>query len=117
MEAQAAQLEEQSVEMEAQQAELLKSYLKVREELHQTQLAIVNNRVAGVTEKLDWEVEMAMMSMASIRAMRRMRPISASSSPGCASTSQPTPANPPVSSPAVRATTGSSRARARSRNR
>ncbi|MBL9203108.1 MAG: tetratricopeptide repeat protein [Opitutaceae bacterium] len=37
----------------AQQAELLKSYLKVREELHQTQLAIVNNRVAGVTEKLD----------------------------------------------------------------
>lgn len=37
----------------AHQAELLKSYLKVREELHQTQLAIVNNRVAGVTEKLD----------------------------------------------------------------
>jgi tetratricopeptide (TPR) repeat protein len=37
----------------AHQAELLKSYLKVREELHATQLAIVNNRVAGVTEKLD----------------------------------------------------------------
>ena len=40
-------------EESAQQAELLKSYLKVREELHATQLAIVNNRVAGVTEKLD----------------------------------------------------------------
>ncbi|MBL9189642.1 MAG: tetratricopeptide repeat protein [Opitutaceae bacterium] len=38
---------------EIAQAELLKSYLKVREELHATQLAIVNNRVAGVTEKLD----------------------------------------------------------------
>ncbi|MDP3069439.1 MAG: tetratricopeptide repeat protein [Opitutaceae bacterium] len=38
---------------EISQAELLKSYLKVREELHATQLAIVNNRVAGVTEKLD----------------------------------------------------------------
>lgn len=38
---------------EISQAELLKSYLKVREELHSTQLAIVNNRVAGVTEKLD----------------------------------------------------------------
>ncbi len=42
-----------AAEESAQQAELLKSYLKVREELHATQLAIVNNRVAGVTEKLD----------------------------------------------------------------
>lgn len=38
---------------ELSQAELLKSYLQMREQLQATQLAIVNNRVAGVTEKLD----------------------------------------------------------------
>jgi tetratricopeptide (TPR) repeat protein len=42
-----------AAEEAVQQAELLKSYLKLREEQHQTQLAIMNNRVAGVTEKLD----------------------------------------------------------------
>ncbi len=42
-----------AAEEAAQQAELLKSYLKLREEQYQTQLAIMNNRVAGVTEKLD----------------------------------------------------------------
>lgn len=38
---------------ELSQAELLKAYLQVREQLHATQMAIVNNRVEALTEKLD----------------------------------------------------------------
>lgn len=38
---------------ELSQAELLKAYLQVREQLHATQMAIVNNRVEALTEKLE----------------------------------------------------------------
>lgn len=38
---------------ELSQTDLLRSYLKMREELQATQMAIVNNRVGAVTEKLD----------------------------------------------------------------
>lgn len=38
---------------ELSQAELLKAYLQVREQLHATQMAIVNNRVEALTEKLN----------------------------------------------------------------
>lgn len=38
---------------ELTQAELLKAYLQVREQLHATQMAIVNNRVEALTEKLE----------------------------------------------------------------
>lgn len=38
---------------ELSQAELLKAYLQVREQLHATQMAIVSNRVEALTEKLD----------------------------------------------------------------